>query len=330
MSWQFRRSVKVMPGVRLNVTKRGIGASVGVGPLRRSWHSTGRRTSTFRVPGTGLYWTKSTVKPEAGAPTRVTKRPPGVRIAAWEVAFREGIEALVNGDPAAAWKAFDRGARSGGAPASADAALLAALVGPVAGADPGAVARHAAAALQAASLPGPATKAIGGLEVPAEPYPGVTMLLAPDAAPVILVLADALQSLGQAAEARAVLQDAVDDGAPNPVRVRLIADLLIDGEAEAALRAAVGLSNTDDAALAAATDLAAVALDRGRPSTGLALLNDATRRRSADPELLARARLRRGVVRATVGDVARARTDLRWVCDHAPHLTEARERLANL
>lgn len=55
---RFRRTVGLGGGIRLNVTKRGVGASVGRRGLRRSWHSTGRRTSTVGLPGTGLSWQK--------------------------------------------------------------------------------------------------------------------------------------------------------------------------------------------------------------------------------------------------------------------------------
>lgn len=53
---RFRRSAGLGSGIRLNITKRGVGLSVGRRGLRRSWHSTGRRTSTVGLPGTGLSW----------------------------------------------------------------------------------------------------------------------------------------------------------------------------------------------------------------------------------------------------------------------------------
>lgn len=59
LSLRFRRSVKLGKGVRLNVTKRGVGVSFGTRGLRHSIHSTGRRTSTVGIPGSGLYYTKT-------------------------------------------------------------------------------------------------------------------------------------------------------------------------------------------------------------------------------------------------------------------------------
>jgi len=54
MAFRFRRSVKLGKGLRLNVSKRGVGVSMGTTGLRHSIHSTGSRTNTIGIPGTGL------------------------------------------------------------------------------------------------------------------------------------------------------------------------------------------------------------------------------------------------------------------------------------
>ncbi len=55
MPFGFRKSVRLGP-LRLTASKRGVTASTGFGPLRVSRSSRGRRTTTVRVPGTGLFW----------------------------------------------------------------------------------------------------------------------------------------------------------------------------------------------------------------------------------------------------------------------------------
>lgn len=55
MGWNFRRSVKLLPGVRLNFSHRGIGVSVGVPGARLSLSPGGRVTRTLGIPGTGIY-----------------------------------------------------------------------------------------------------------------------------------------------------------------------------------------------------------------------------------------------------------------------------------
>jgi hypothetical protein len=53
---RFRRSVRIAPGVRLNVTKTGLGITVGPRGAHYSVHSSGRRTKSVGIPGTGLYY----------------------------------------------------------------------------------------------------------------------------------------------------------------------------------------------------------------------------------------------------------------------------------
>jgi tetratricopeptide (TPR) repeat protein len=60
MGFRMRKSIRVAPGVRLNVSKRGVGASVGGRGGRYSVHSSGRRTASAGggvVPG--VYYQKS-------------------------------------------------------------------------------------------------------------------------------------------------------------------------------------------------------------------------------------------------------------------------------
>lgn len=51
---RFRKSFKIAPGVRVNVGKKSVGMSVGGKGLRYSVNSSGRRTSTVGIPGTGV------------------------------------------------------------------------------------------------------------------------------------------------------------------------------------------------------------------------------------------------------------------------------------
>lgn len=60
MGFRMRRSIKVAPGIRLNVSKTGVGASVGGQGGRYSVHSSGRRTVTAGsgiIPG--VYYQQS-------------------------------------------------------------------------------------------------------------------------------------------------------------------------------------------------------------------------------------------------------------------------------
>ena len=54
MGFRFRKSVKIAPGVRLNIGKKSVGLSAGVKGARVSVNSSGRVTKSVGIPGTGL------------------------------------------------------------------------------------------------------------------------------------------------------------------------------------------------------------------------------------------------------------------------------------
>lgn len=67
-AFRFRRTIKIAPGVRLNISKTGVSTSVGV---RGANVTFGRRgtTSTVGIPGSGLSYssTKPPREPNASA-----------------------------------------------------------------------------------------------------------------------------------------------------------------------------------------------------------------------------------------------------------------------
>lgn len=59
MGLRFRKSVKVAPGVRLNLSKKSASVSVGGKGARYTVSSTGRRTSSVGIPGTGVSYVET-------------------------------------------------------------------------------------------------------------------------------------------------------------------------------------------------------------------------------------------------------------------------------
>lgn len=59
MGLYFRRSRKILPGVRMNLSRNGVGFSFGTRGARYSISPTGRRTSSFGIPGSGLSYRTS-------------------------------------------------------------------------------------------------------------------------------------------------------------------------------------------------------------------------------------------------------------------------------
>lgn len=59
MGLRMRKSIKLGKGVRLNLGKKGTSLSFGTKGLRYSIHSSGRRTSSIGIPGTGISYVTS-------------------------------------------------------------------------------------------------------------------------------------------------------------------------------------------------------------------------------------------------------------------------------
>lgn len=59
MGLRFRRTMKIGPGLRLNFNKNSIGLSIGPRGAKYTINSSGRRTASVGIPGSGLYYTES-------------------------------------------------------------------------------------------------------------------------------------------------------------------------------------------------------------------------------------------------------------------------------
>ena len=81
MGFVARKSFKVMPGVRMTVSKGGVSTSVGTRGARVTRTASGRVTRTVGVPGTGIRHTK-TVGATSGSPRRPDSAPAGTSVAA--------------------------------------------------------------------------------------------------------------------------------------------------------------------------------------------------------------------------------------------------------
>lgn len=58
MGWNYRKSIKIAPGVKVNISKRGVGMSAGTKGFRVGVNSKGKTYASASVPGTGIYYRK--------------------------------------------------------------------------------------------------------------------------------------------------------------------------------------------------------------------------------------------------------------------------------
>ena len=68
MGLRFRQSVRICKGVSINFGKTGTSLSLGTRGARYTIHSSGRRTATIGLPGSGLSYS------ESYNPKKLTKR----------------------------------------------------------------------------------------------------------------------------------------------------------------------------------------------------------------------------------------------------------------
>ena len=79
MGFRVRRSVQIVPGVRFNVSKTGVGLGFGPKGMRYTVHSSGRRTYTVRSGVPGIYYQSQHQAGHAHqAPQRVAPTPRAV------------------------------------------------------------------------------------------------------------------------------------------------------------------------------------------------------------------------------------------------------------
>ena len=59
MGLRFRKTITILPGVKLNIGKTGVSVSVGTKGLHANLHTSGKLTTTASLPGTGISYVKT-------------------------------------------------------------------------------------------------------------------------------------------------------------------------------------------------------------------------------------------------------------------------------
>lgn len=86
MGFRFRKSLKIAPGVRLNLSKSGVSASVGGRGATVNVSKRGTRT-TVGIPGTGLSYTKTSSRRRKPVATEEAHSSSGSSKASYLIAF---------------------------------------------------------------------------------------------------------------------------------------------------------------------------------------------------------------------------------------------------
>ena len=318
MGFRVRRSFKIAPGVRLNVSSKSVGLSAGVRGARISVNSKGRVTRTVGIPGTGISHTtssssRSTARRTSARPSTAPAQPakprnikPSLFAPAWEKRLYKQLSGTA-----------DATTLSAISQESADAAPTAAMIEVLRVAVPqtdNERTRTLLAWLHSIGYDPAAdpfiTKYLGVIEVTVPIATGVTASLPWDRQSIGLVLAELEQNAGYLARAIAV----VESLEPTTIAAVSLAELYAETERwDEIVDMTNGLSNEDIASTFLLIQRGTAFREQGHYEAARESLKEALRIRSRPTELRLLAWIARGQTYRAEGKKAMARKDFERV-----------------
>ncbi len=336
-----RRSIKLGPGVRLNLNKRSMGVTLGPRGAHYSFNTSGRRQASVGIPGTGLSYIdvrsggrrarSATYEPEPvyAPPEPVGPPKAGLFAPHYEKAFANGVRAYADGNGDQAYVYLTDAASTDAKHRSVADDLLAGLV---------------------CSELGKLDEAVGHLEKVVgsdQPLPDALMVkYAPQMALTMevnetlsirvelgsiaasLLLADAYARLDRVEEAIGVLQQVADlDDHPYVVlQLCLLYQRVEDWDD--LVHVAADVRNVDDLTLLIRLFQAEAMEEKGLDEAALEVYRDTLRSKKRDPEFLKVARYERAKLYCKLGKKAQATKDLSRIYADDPDYKDVGELLA--
>lgn len=318
----MRKSVKLGPGVRLTASHRGGSLRVGPRGAGVSASTTGRRTVSGGIPGSGVGYQKSW---QAGgrrrsrpAPVPVAPPPspkPGMLAPGYEKAFHKAIHKYASEDTTGALTLFREAAEKDQSDKALGDDFFAGLLSAQVEDDPSAIWFLEKVVTSDEPLPDQLMSkyvAGGGVAVPVTENVAVEVPFGTLAA--ALTLAEVYQRNGRIEEATGLLQQLVLEGGEHPFLILSLCDLYAEVEAwDEIVDAAAGVTNEDDLSLQVRLIQARAFQEQGMNDAALEAYKDALRSKKRDTELLKEARYERGRLYIATGKKAQGRKELEMV-----------------
>lgn len=336
-SLRFRRSVKIAPGLRLTASKTGLGLSAGVRGARYSVHSSGRRTASVGVPGSGVGYQHTTTSGsrtrsrDAAAPV-YSDAPvipkPGLLAPKYEKEFAKAVSAYLNGDPAGALAHFKASSAADTKERGLSDDLFVGLLAAQIEDDVTAIASLEKVVTSDQLLPDQLmSKYVPGGSMQVGVTDEVTVSVPFGTLAATVVLAQVYRRQGRLEEATGLAQQLYEIEASPDMRL-LVCSLLREAEAwDEIVDVAAGTHNTDDVTLAIRL-MQGEALERqGMDEAALEVYRECLKSKARDQDLLRAAKYGRGSVYLRLGKTAQGRKDLSAVYADAPHYRNVAELL---
>lgn len=330
MGFRYHRSIQVIPGLRLNMSKSGFGLSAGFKGYHVSRSPGGRQRRTISIPGTGMSWIdysksggRSTAQRSAAQTTaRPTPSHPGLFAPKAE---KDLYAAVSTGDP----DKVEQIANSDQSVALA-AATLCGIMRVNRGDDSGAR-RDLQWVFDTGSDPSTDhfLSSYAALTIHIEVTDGVTVTVPVSRDAVGLMLAELY---GRAEPPDLAKATQVVHALPRTTLTALsLADLLDQaGQFDEVIDVTEGAPNSDDATSLLWVFRGIAFREKGAHDAALECFTKVTRCRSRNPTVLHRARFERARCYAAMGRKAQARKDLGVIQAEDPSFEGVTEALAEL
>jgi tetratricopeptide (TPR) repeat protein len=339
-----RRSIKLGPGVKLNLNKRSMGLTVGGRGAHYSVNTRGQRTRTVGIPGTGLSYVdrSSSRRPAARkSGTRPVSRPsvaarpsppphPGIFARHYERAFFEGLTKVAAGEDKAALAAFEDADQSDDKHRAISPALFAGVLSFQLG-------DHATAATYLERITNSAQTLPDKLMSKYAPDLHVSIDVNAISLPVpigsvaaTMLLAECFAETGRLQEAIGLAQKLYEHSETVGLLLFLCAMYVRGEDWDEIVHATAGISNENDLTLMLRLWQAQAMEHQDLPDAALEAYRDALKSKKRDAQLLKEARYNRAKLYIKAGKRAMAKRDLGRLYGEDPDYEDVADLLASI
>lgn len=323
---RVRRSVKLGPGVKLNLNKRSVGLTVGGRGAHYSVNTRGQRTRTLGLPGTGVSYidrssgsrtvgrargqrveasgSMSAVAPSAPA-------HPGFFARRYERAFYTGIQHLATGNAERAIAAFREADEAAYKHRVVSPALFVGFLTAQHGDPAAAIPYLERVTTSEHELPDDLMHKYGALltaDLRVEDQISIPFEIGSTAA--AFVLAQCYRDVGRMDEAIGLMQQLYDHWHYPAMLMSLCNMYLRVEDWDEIVHATAGITNEDNVTLIIRLQQAEALEQQGFPDAAVEAYRDTLKSKRRNPELLKRARYQRASLYLRQGEQAKAKRDL--------------------